>query len=291
VAPAPDPGPPPELPPDLARELQKNPRLLEGQEREITALFADIRGFSRLAERLGPKDLVALVADVMDRLTARVLEFDGVLVTYLGDGLLAMWNAPADRPDHAALACRAALAMLGDLPALSAGWAGVVGEPLGVGVGINSGKALVGNTGSRYKFHYGPLGHAVNVAGRVQGATKHLRLPALITASTRTLVGDHFATRRVGRVRLFGVHEPVELYELAGPDRGDEWRALREAYEAALGRFEAGEFAAALGTLAPLVTAPAGLLDLPSSQLMTRALECLHRPPAAFDPVLELTSK
>jgi adenylate cyclase len=276
-------------PPAATSDL--DPALLEGQEREITVLFADIRGFSRLAERLGPKDLVALVADVMDRLTARVLEFEGALVTYLGDGLLAMWNAPADKPDHAALACQAGLAMLADLPGLSAAWGHVVGEPLGLGVGINSGRALVGNTGSRYKFHYGPLGHAVNVAGRVQGATKHLRLPALITASTRFLIGERFLTRRVGVVRLVGVREPVELYELAGPDRGEEWQTLREAYEAALDRFEAGEFAATLRTLAPLVTAPAGLHDLPSSQLMTRALECLHRPPATFDPVLELTSK
>src|SRR5262249_7428820 len=90
--------------------VQQEPPLLEGQEREVTVLCSDVRGFWRVAERLGPTDTCLLVADVMERLTEKVRAHDGVLVDYLGDGILAMWNAPADQPDHAQKACRAALA-------------------------------------------------------------------------------------------------------------------------------------------------------------------------------------
>src|SRR5262249_26357184 len=181
----------------LARELEHNPRMLDGQEREVTVLFADIRSFSRLAERLGPRDTCRLASAVLERLTDRIREFDGVVVDYMGDGLLAMWNAPADQPDHAVLASRAALKMLVELPALSAEGQPLTGGPLGLGVGVNTGPALVGNTGNRFKFKYSPLGHTVNLASRVEGATKQLGIPLLITGSTRICLGDTFATRRL----------------------------------------------------------------------------------------------
>ncbi len=83
--------------------MEQNPHVLDGQEREVTVLFSDIRGFSRLAERLGPTDTCRLVSDVMERLTTHVVEAGGVVVHYAGDGLMAMWNAPKDVPDHATL--------------------------------------------------------------------------------------------------------------------------------------------------------------------------------------------
>src|SRR6185437_7104287 len=158
--------------------------VLDGQEREVTVLFSDIRGFSRLAERLGPTDTCSLVSDVMERLTTRVQEAGGVVVHYAGDGLMALWNAPKDVPDHAARACRAALAMLADLPALDADWQKRLGAPVRLGIGLNTGLALCGNTGSKHKFHYGALGHAVNVASRVEGATKQFGIPIILTGST-----------------------------------------------------------------------------------------------------------
>src|SRR5947209_6556044 len=98
--------------PELARELARNPDLLTAKEREVTVLFSDIRWFSRMSEKLGPTDTCRLVSDVMNRMTERVCEFDGVVVDYYGDGLCAMWNAPAEQADHAGRACRAALAIL-----------------------------------------------------------------------------------------------------------------------------------------------------------------------------------
>ncbi|HZY89858.1 MAG TPA: adenylate/guanylate cyclase domain-containing protein [Gemmataceae bacterium] len=275
---------------DLARELQKNPRLLEGQEREITVLFSDIRGFSRLAERLGPTDSCRLVSDVMERLTARVRDCDGVVVDYSGDGLMAMWNAPADQPDHAAKACRAALGMLADLPQLDAEWQGRLGGPLRLGLGLNTGPALCGNIGSRYKFKYGALGHAVNLASRVEGATKQLGVPLLITGSTREKVGDALAARRLCRAKVVGIAGAVDLYELHAEGAAPEWQAWRDGYEKGLALFEAGDWRGAYRTLHPL-SLNQETPDLPCLILMGRAIDAMRSPPEYFDGIIELSSK
>ncbi len=277
--------------PNLAQELQRNPRLLEGQEREITILFCDIRGFSRLAEKLGPSDTCRLVADVMDRLVDRVREFEGVVVDYMGDGLVAMWNAPTDQGEHAVLACRAALGIQGELPQLSKNWEGVLGEPLNLGIGLNTGPALVGNVGSKHKFKYGPLGHTVNLASRVEGATKHLGIPILITQSTAEKVRDTFAVRRLGKHRMVGVSEAIDLYELYVENPTPEWLARRDVYEKALALFESGKWAEACQILYPLVGGADGQHDILCLDLLTRALACLKNPPERFDPTVDFTRK
>ncbi len=102
--------------------------LLEGREREVTVLFADIRGFSALSERLSARLTCELIREIMEHLTARIMESAGVVVDYIGDGLLAMWNAPVEQPDHAVRACRAALAMRDGLPELNRRWEGRLGR-------------------------------------------------------------------------------------------------------------------------------------------------------------------
>ena len=221
--------------PDLAAALDRDPALLDGREREVTVLFADIRGFSAVSEKISPRLTCELIRDIMEHLTARIMESSGVVVDYIGDGLLAMWNAPLEQPDHAARACRAALAMRDGLPELNRRWEGRLGRPIGLGIGINSGTALVGNTGSHKKFKYGPLGHTVNLASRVEGATKHLGVSLLITGSTRELLGGRFATRRLCRARVVGIAGEVELHELHAESASPEWQHRRESYERAPG--------------------------------------------------------
>jgi adenylate cyclase len=276
---------------NLARELQCNPRLLEGQEREVTILFSDIRGFSALAERLGAQDTCVLVREVMEQITEEVRRFDGVVVDYSGDGMMAMWNAPASQPDHAVLACRAALAILAGLPKLSEAWSARLGRPLAVGLGLNTGPALVGNTGSRHKFKYGPLGHTVNLASRVEGATKHLGVPVVITGSTHALVGERFATRKLCRARLEGMTDPADLYELHAEEVQPDWLTRRDGYEQSLDLYMAGQWPACCRTLLPLLPAVEGQYDIPSLSLATRALECLKSPPKTFDPIWDLGGK
>src|SRR5207302_9074849 len=161
--------------PELSRQLTAQPDLLEGRDAEVSILFCDIRGFSRISERLGPTRTVSWINHVLGELSECVLAHQGVLVDYIGDELMAMWGAPGVQPDHAKLACRAGLAMLESLPRLNEHWLSVLEEPMGLGVGINTGLARVGNTGTQRKFKYGPLGGTVNLASRVQGANKFLK--------------------------------------------------------------------------------------------------------------------
>jgi adenylate cyclase len=162
--------------PELARHLAEQPDLLKkGREAEVSVLFCDVRKFSQISERLGPEATMSWIGAVMTELSDCVRRHEGVLVDYVGDELLAMWGAPAEQPDHAQRACRAALDMLACMPRLDERWQTKIGVPTAFGVGVSTGPARVGNSGSQHKFKYGPLGNTVNLGSRVQGATKHLK--------------------------------------------------------------------------------------------------------------------
>jgi class 3 adenylate cyclase len=229
--------------PELARELARNPDPMKMQARhaDVTVLFCDIRGFSAVSERLGPSQTIAWLSGVMGEFSSIVIDHGGVLVDYTGDELLAMWGAPNEQPNHAELACQAALGILDSLPALNAIWHPIVDAETAVGIGINSGDALVGNVGTHRKFKYGPLGTAVNLASRVQGATKFLKTSLLITGDTANRVKKNFPSRRLCQVRVQNIKAPVHLHELHMPGLHPEWPGLAARYESALDAFERGD--------------------------------------------------
>lgn len=274
--------------PELARQLAARPELLEGRDAQVTVLVCDIRGYSRISDRLGSQGTVAWLGDVLEALSECVQAHQGVLVDYVGDQLLAMWGAPAEQPEHARLACAAALDMLGRLPALDARWRERVGGPLSLGVGVNTGTACVGNVGSRRKFKYGPQGPVVNVASRVEGASKYLRAGLVVTGATHARLGEGFVGRRLGRVRVVNIDEPVELYELVPPGR-PEWPRLRADYEEALAAFEAAQFGEAARVLSNLLGKYPG--DGPALVLMGRIIGGLLEGPVPGHPVWELPGK
>src|SRR5262249_37991849 len=138
----------------------------------------------------------------------------GVLVDYIGDELMAMWGAPEQQPDHARQACRAAIDMIEQMPALNERWSGVLHERFDLGIGISSGPVRAGNMGSNKKFKYGPLGTTVNLASRVQGATKYFKSRVIVTGATADALGEDFLMRRVADVRVVNIEQPVRLYEL-----------------------------------------------------------------------------
>ena len=276
---------------ELSVELDRNPDLLLGQDRDVSILVSDVRGFSRIAERLGARETCLLMGDVLERLTARIHEEGGVVVDYVGDGILAMWNAPLTQADHAPRACRAARAMLGELPGLNERWGARLQTTLALGIGVNSGEALVGNTGSLRRLKYGPLGGTVNLASRVEGATKQLGVPALLTGWTRALLDDALPTRRLCRVRVAGIDAPTDLYELHPGDPTAEWLAMRDAYEAALLLCENGEWAEACSVLYPVLRPRSGEFDKPTLGLLARSVDCLRSPQDKHDPVIDLKVK
>ena len=274
--------------PELARHLTLRPDLLTGQDQEITVLFCDIRGFSRITGHLGPARTLEWVGDVLSTLSDRVLEHRGVLVDYIGDALMAMWGAPEIQPKHAAMACRSAIGMLDCLDDLNARWQPILGEPMGLTIGINTGIARVGNTGSTRKFKYGPLGDAVNVASRVQGAAKYFKTSLLLTQATRDQIGEEFPVRRLGKVRLVNIAEPINLFELFPADQQNA-RGLAADYEASLQEFEAGQFHLAARRLGRLVNDYDD--DGPSFTLLARALSAMVEGTANFDNAFRLPGK
>jgi adenylate cyclase len=273
---------------DLARELADHNDLLTGRECEVSILFADIRSFTHHSHTLGPAETVHLIGDVMGALSECVLATQGVLVDYIGDELMAMWGAPKQQPDHARLACRAALMMLGRLPELNRIWEEKLRRRLDLGIGVNTGPAWVGNMGSVHKFKYGPLGETVNLASRVQGATKYLRSRLLITEATRRQLDDSFTARRICEVRLVNVQAPVKLHELIPAD-ATTGAELKARYEQALEEFEGRRWREAARRLGNLLTLYPE--DGPTLVLCWRAMQNEVDGDADRDPVWELPGK
>jgi adenylate cyclase len=256
--------------PRLARQLRRRPELLAtGRSTEVSVLFCDIVGFSRVSERLGPEQTIQWLSAVLTAMSGCVMTEDGVLVDYTGDQIMALWGAPYDQPDHAARACRCAAAMMHALPALDAAWRSVTQQETAVSIGINTGPAYVGNIGTPQKFKFGALGNTVNLASRVQGATRHMGVSVLVTAHTRAQAAGDFAARRLGKVRVNNIEEPVELYELfACP--GPASTKLTAGYESALRCCEDGALEAASDSLCGLLEEfPA---DGPALLLMSRTI-------------------
>ena len=273
--------------PELSRLLTSQPDLLKGQDAEVTILFCDIRRFSRISERVGPARTVDWISDVLGALSDCVISHRGVLVDYTGDELLAMWGAPEQQPDHAKLACRAALDMRAKLPELDQRWHPVVQEPMGLGIGINTGVARVGNIGSHRKFKYGPLGNTVNLASRVQGATKYLKSGVLITESTQARLDGSFLTRKLCQVRVVNIDQPVYLYELAAGGQPG-WSDLKQGYEKALGEFEGERFRVAAQIVGNLLAQFPD--DGPLLVLLSRAVNSMVDP-SEYHAVWELPGK
>lgn len=267
---------------DLARHLAADPGLLDGREADVTVLFADVRAFSRHCEKLGASVSFRWIGDVLGELSRCVQAEGGVLVDYIGDELMAMFGAPEPQPDQAVRAVRAALAMHEALPKLDERWQEILKEPIRIGIGINSGPAQVGNTGSQIKFKYGPLGNAVNLAARVRGLTKYLRCGVLVTAATRAPLGDAFLTRRVVRARVVNIEKPVDLYEVERAGTVPR-RAFFAESEAALEALEAKNFAQAARAAGTLLSANPG--DGPLLLILSRATESLLQDGHGFDDV------
>jgi adenylate cyclase len=273
---------------DLARELAVQKDLLAGRECEVSIIFADIRNFTHHSHLLGPAETVRLIGDVMGALSECVLATQGVLVDYIGDELMAMWGAPKQQPEHARLACRAALMMLARLPDLNRTWEEKLGRRLDLGIGINTGPAWVGNMGSVHKFKYGPLGETVNLASRVQGATKYLRCRLLVTENTRRQLDETFTIRRICKVRVVNVRDAVTLHELIPAD-STTGAELKARYEQALAEFEAQHWREAARRLGNLLTLYPE--DGPALVLAWRAMQNEVDQAEDRDPVWDLPGK
>jgi len=200
------------LAPAMVQRLARDPESLRlgGERRELSILFCDVRNFTPMAERMkgDPERLTQLVNRILTPLSAAVLDHGGTIDKFIGDCVMAFWNAPLDDPAHAIHAVEAALAMLEGIDRLNAALAAeAAGEPaprLAVGVGVNTGVCVVGNMGSDQRFDYTALGDAVNYASRLEGASKLAGVPLLLGAATAAAVRDAFDPVLVGRIAVKG---------------------------------------------------------------------------------------
>jgi adenylate cyclase len=264
--------------PELAQVLENNPEILSAHEAEVTVLYADIRDFHRHSARLGPHAAVSWLHDMLDVLSDCAVSHSGVLVDYQGDGLLAMWGAPHAQADHASLACRAGLAMVEALPRLDERWRETLGETVRISVAVNTGIALVGNTGSTRKFKYGPMGNVLTAVWQLERLAKTLGITFLAAGSTRDRLGDEFRTRRLARVRLrgSGADTSLDVYEIVEPERA-KFEDLMVGYETALASFESGDFRAAARTLGGLLQSHPE--DRPARRMFSRAVQGIIEKP------------
>ena len=215
------------LSPALVDRLTDNPHqlVLGGETRELTVLFTDIRGFTTLSEsyRDNPQGLTRLMNEFLTELSQPILDHNGTIDKYMGDAIMAFWNAPVEETDHAYKACIAALAMIDTVEALNERrFADPENTPepsalrINVGIGINSGPCVVGNMGSRNRFDYTALGDTVNLASRLEGQSKPYGLPVVVGESTVHSVAGRLATFEVDLIRVKGKNEPAHIYCLAG---------------------------------------------------------------------------
>jgi adenylate cyclase len=276
------------LPEDVAKRVSSNRELLEtAVPADISVMVCDIRGFSRVSERVGPMRTIKWISDVMNELSKIILNRGGTIIDYVGDEIMAMWGAPIASQDHATEACRCALAVQKAVAELSEKWLPIVGSPMAVGVGINSGLAVVGNTGSKDRIKFGPLGNTVNMASRVQGATKYLQSSVLITQETAGRIDSNLRGRKICAVRVQNIMEPVELYELSEEGTEEISPKLR-LYAEALAAYEKQDLNVAIALLARLMTESPE--DGPAKLLMMRVIQS-QLGGGTFDPIWTLPGK
>jgi adenylate cyclase len=237
------------LSPTLVGRLAENPGELRlgGEIRDLTVLFSDIRGFTTLSEKLDPDELTGLLNDFLTPATDVLLRADATIDKYIGDAIMAFWNAPLDIPDHPRKACIAALAMRRALDDLNR----ERGFDLRIGIGLNSGECCVGNLGSAQRFSYSAIGDSVNLASRIEGLTKQYGVDILVTETTREEARD-LAFVEADLVRVVGREQPIRIFALVG-DAGHagskDFRAFREAHGRFLDIYRRGDMAGARAVL------------------------------------------
>jgi adenylate cyclase len=202
--------------PEVVDQLVRNPKQLAlgGETRTLTVMFADVAGFTSLSEGRQPREIVELMNECFTALTAVIQSHGGTVDKFIGDAVMAFWNAPVEQPDHAARACRAARDLLVALERLNVGWAARGLPAISMRVGLATGPALVGNVGSTTKFNYTVMGDTVNLASRLEGGAKVYGTLSLLADSTVKAAGDAIPVRELDWLTVKGRTEPVPVYEV-----------------------------------------------------------------------------
>ena len=230
------------IPPELVDEMSESPEeySLDGENREMTVLFSDVRGFTTISEGMDPKQLTQLMNALLTPMTRVIHKNRGTIDKYMGDAIMSFWGAPLADSEHARHALYAAMEMMDELKIMQAefrqrGW-----PEVNIGIGLNTGNMNVGNMGSEFRMAYTVLGDAVNLGSRLEGLTKNYGVNIIVSETTRTEIPE-FAFRELDLVRVKGKNEPVAIFEPIGHKNDLDKEVLSEltAYKQALLNFRA----------------------------------------------------
>ncbi len=293
---------------DLVNALSNNSAKLRlgGETRELTLLFSDVRGFTAIAEgfRDNPEGLTTLMNRFLNLLSNAILERGGTIDKFMGDAVMAFWNAPMDHDSHHVAACAAALRMKRDVDELNTARAAEAKEhgrthlPINIGIGINTGTCLVGNMGSDIRFDYTAMGDPVNLASRLEGQSRFYGTSIIVGHATQAKAEAEFALMELDLIRVKGKEQPERIFALLGGGTVRSGAAFAEVSEvnnrmhAAYRAQEWDTAEAALDELQPLAL----WLDPLLSMHFDRFRERIHNlretePPNDWDGVFDATSK
>jgi len=281
---------------DVISDLIEDPNKLRlgGEKKHLTAFFTDVKGFSTISEKLDPESLVSLLNEYLTIMSDTLLELRATIDKYEGDAIIAFFGAPIELPDHARRACLSAVRMKraeGELNERLMD-AQRTPNPLLTRIGINSGEMVVGNMGTEQKMDYTMMGNAVNLAARLEGVNKQYGTWILISEATRNDAGEHFAYRKLDRVRVVGIETPVRLFEVV--DEANTIDPLvKEAldiFHDGLNLFENRDWDKAQERFQEVLSARPG--DGPATFFSKRCADFQKKaPPANWDGVFNLTAK
>ncbi|MEO5330869.1 MAG: adenylate/guanylate cyclase domain-containing protein [Magnetococcus sp. YQC-5] len=282
------------LSPHVVDILVKDPSKLTlgGEQREMTAFFSDVAGFSTISEKLTPSELVQLLNLYLTAMCEIIAKYDGTVDKFEGDAIIAFWGAPLDQPDHAKLACWAAADMASHMELMRERLLAEGGPKMTVRMGLNSGPMVVGNMGSKQRMDYTIMGDAVNLAARLEGANKFYSSGTMISGSTYEQAKEFIEARELDTIRVVGKKEPVPIYQLMG-HKGKitpKQQEMRRCYMDGLALYKQRDYQAAINRFQAALNIIAD--DGPSLTYLERCQEYLsHPPPADWDGVFQLTSK
>ena len=294
------------LTPALVEQLARSPEklVLGGEERRMTILFSDVRGFTTISEHYkhDPQGLTRLMNRFLTPLTNAIIERNGTIDKYIGDAIMAFWNAPLDDPQQEVNACEAALEMLARADKLNqefkreADQNGGKYMPLRVGIGLNTGPCVVGNMGSDFRFNYSVLGDTVNVASRLEARTKDYRIPVIIGEGTAQKAKERFATMEIDRIQVKGKTQPETVFTVLGRaelGRDPNFLELHELTTKMLRYYREQNWTQALDAIEPCRKAAEGFGVGALYHMYAERIEAFRHnpPPADWNGVYEAESK
>jgi adenylate cyclase len=263
-----------------------------GERRTLTVLFSDIRKFSQFSEQHEPEFVVTRLQEYLSQMVDIIFKNNGTLDKFVGDAIMALYGAPYYFDDHAERACRTALEMIDKLRALKKEWSAENSATFDIGIGINSGDALVGNLGSNQVFDYTVIGNEINLGARLEGANKIYQTSILISDKTYQLVKDKVVAREIDFVRVVGINTPVRIYELrsAEPLPEIEKDLIIKTFAKGLELYKGRRWGDALKTFRRILRYFPS--DGPSKLYTRRCLDFLEKPPEPdWDGVHDLKEK